>query len=71
MKGVIAFFDPQRGYGFVATETEDLFFHRSALPERDRHRRLQDCDCEFELGEFRGQRCAVSVLPAGSNGGAL
>jgi cold shock CspA family protein len=64
MKGTIAFFDPRRGYGFVATETEDIFFHRSALPERDRHRRLQDCDCEFELGDFNGRRVATAVHPA-------
>jgi cold shock CspA family protein len=63
MKGVIAFFDPRKGFGFVSTAGEDIFFHRSALPSQDRHRKFQDCECEFEIGEFNGRQCAISVHP--------
>ncbi|MGH9739812.1 MAG: cold-shock protein [Candidatus Acidiferrales bacterium] len=61
MQGTLSFYDPTKGYGFISTETEDYFFHRSALPEAGRRLRLQHVPCEFDVGEFQGRVCAVAV----------
>lgn len=63
MQGIIAFYDPRKSYGFISTNTEDFFFHRNDLPEKFKHLRFKDCPCWFEIGQFRGRRCAVSVVP--------
>jgi cold shock CspA family protein len=65
MQGTIAFFDPTKGYGFVSTPTEDIFFHRSAMPEQVRNRRFENgTPCEFEVGTHNGRRVATKVAPA-------
>lgn len=68
MQGTITFFDPTKGYGFISTETEDFFFHRSALPEADRRKRFQNVPCEFDVTEFQGRVCAVNVRLAVEHG---
>lgn len=65
MNSTIAFFDPAKGYGFCSTPTEDIFFHRSALPEQDRHRRFEaGTPCDIEIGTHKGKRVATKVTPA-------
>lgn len=69
MKGTILSFEPRRGFGFltVGNGEEDVFFHRSALEDSVRHRKIEDAPCEFEWGERNGRKIAVNVRPLASN----
>jgi cold shock CspA family protein len=61
MKGTILLFDPRKGFGFIGIENEDVFLHRSALPDEIKHRRLENTPCEFDFGEHNGKKVAVNV----------
>ena len=60
-KGVVKFFNSQKGFGFISPEdgSKDLFVHVS---EVDGGGDLQDGEnVEYEIGESRKGPCAVSV----------
>lgn len=77
MNGDVCFFNPYKGFGFITAEIdnqiEDIFVHRSALPEPWKHRKFENLPCTFEIGEWHGKKTAIRVQilqnPA-SNGGS-
>ncbi len=57
--GVVKWFNPQRGYGFITRDGEkDLFVHYSEV----KGGRLSEGDkVKYEVGEGRKGPCAVNV----------
>merc|ERR1719410_2413031 len=54
VKGVVKWFDPKKGFGFVSSEEDgqDYFVHFSSIEGQQGHRSLEDGDkVEFEAGQ--------------------
>jgi cold shock CspA family protein len=61
MKGMVLFYNRERGWGFIAHEGEnDLYFHVSGLANRKRLIEARD-HVEFDLGERNGRPIAINV----------
>ncbi len=62
-KGIVKWFDPERGYGFIATdEGKDVFVHQSAIQSGD-YVILDEGDrVEFDIVEGeKGKPKAINV----------
>ena len=73
INGKIKWFNPTKGYGFIAVEGRgDVFLHVSALEKANISQLDVDQEIKFELGENRGKETAINVQtipptePAGS-----
>jgi len=60
MKGMILFYNRAHGWGFIAHEGEDLYFHVSGLANRKRAVEAND-HVEFDLGERNGRPIAINI----------
>jgi cold shock CspA family protein len=79
MRGTIDRLAPEGGFGFIATGTEEFFFHRSGLNGIEFEELAPGSDVEFEIvshaeGDHAGEhRRAVNVhlvtgeVPGGDN----
>lgn len=64
-KGVVKWFNPAKGYGFIQRSTgEDVFVHFSAI-QMDGYRKLdQGIEVEFDLKQGPKGLQAENVIPA-------
>lgn len=62
-KGIVKWFDPERGYGFILTdEGEDVFVHQSAVQSGDYVILDQGDRVEFDIVEKeKGRPKAINV----------
>ena len=66
--GYITYYDKQKGWGFLEYSdkiAKSLFFHRNNCIN-DYHARKGD-KVKFEVGEFKGRKCAILVQPYGDD----
>ena len=65
-KGTVKWFNNQKGYGFIASETgTDIFVHHSAI-QGDGYKTLKEGETvEFELGEGKKGPQAEKVVRLG------
>ena len=62
MNGKIKWFNPTKGYGFIAVEGRgDVFLHVSALQKADISELQVDEQIEFDIGENNGKETAINV----------
>ena len=62
MDGKIKWFNPTKGYGFIAVEGRgDVFLHVSALQKADISELQVDESIEFDIGENNGKETAINV----------
>ncbi len=62
MFGVVNFFHPKRGFGFIRTSpnAEDIFFHCSEFDGKE-SQLTKGVRVEFELGPDRGRQVARNI----------
>merc|ERR1711920_1076880 len=67
-RGVVKFFNPERGFGFITSEGQDYFVHYTGIESTGGFRSLGDGeDVEFDLeDDNKGKKRAVRVT--GPNG---
>ena len=55
--GTVKWFNPKKGYGFIAPEGEDkdIFVHITAVQQADLDRLDEDYKVEFEIVEDKGK----------------
>lgn len=59
--GKVKWFDPEKGFGFIAQDNgEDLFVHHTEVSEQI----SEGQEVNFEIGEGRKGPCAVNVRTA-------
>jgi len=62
MDGKIKWFNPTKGYGFIAVEGRgDVFLHVSALQKANISELQVDESIEFDIGENNGKETAINV----------
>jgi len=63
MQGVVKWFDPVRGYGFIVGQDGDDYFVHYTGVDGEGYKMLQkDADVEFEIGESpSGKTMAIEV----------
>jgi CspA family cold shock protein len=62
MNGKIKWFNPTKGYGFIAVEGRgDVFLHVSALEKANISELQIDDEMEFDIGENNGKETAINV----------
>ena len=62
MNGKIKWFNPTKGYGFIAVEGRgDVFLHVSALQKANISELQVDESIEFDIGENNGKETAINV----------
>ena len=62
MNGKIKWFNPTKGYGFIAVEGRgDVFLHISALEKANISELTEGSDITFDIGENRGKETAINV----------
>jgi CspA family cold shock protein len=62
MNGKIKWFNPTKGYGFIAVEgSNDVFLHVSALQKANIDTLQVDEEIEFDIGENNGKETAINV----------
>jgi cold shock protein len=62
MNGKIKWFNPTKGYGFIAVEGRgDVFLHVSALEKANISELQVDEAIEFDIGENNGKETAINV----------
>ena len=59
--GKIKWFNPAKGYGFIAQEDKDVFLHVSALEEAGIETLKEGEEIEFEIGENKGKQNAINI----------
>merc|ERR1719264_797063 len=66
-KGVVKFFNPERGFGFIQSEEEDIFVHYTGIESTGGFRSLADGeDVDFDVEtDGSGKRRAVRVTGPG------
>ena len=61
VKGVVKWFDPNKGYGFITkADGKDIFVHVSELPG-DIESLVENEEVEFEIGEGKKGPVATNV----------
>jgi CspA family cold shock protein len=60
IKKVIA----DKGFGFIATGSDDLFFHHSELRGVEIEQLVEGQAVSYEIGQGKKGPCAVSVTPS-------
>ena len=64
MIGIVKWFSPDKGYGFIRDqEGKDYFVHYSGINGEGYRNLDEGQEVEFELGESHGRECAVDVTP--------
>ena len=61
MKGVVKFYDFKKGFGFIVSDdnNEDIYFHRSKVPEG---KKIYENDVvEFDIEERNGKKQATNL----------
>jgi len=62
MNGKIKWFNPTKGYGFIAVEGRgDVFLHVSALEKANISELTEGAEITFDIGENRGKETAINV----------
>ena len=62
MNGKIKWFNPTKGYGFIAVEGRgDVFLHVSALEKANISELTEGSEITFDIGENRGKETAINV----------
>jgi len=61
MKGKVKWFHPIKGYGFIDTGKEDLFFHISEFEEYKKTKVRVGEELEFEIGKSKKGNKAVKI----------
>mmetsp|Transcript_101888 Transcript_101888/g.287491 ORF Transcript_101888/g.287491 Transcript_101888/m.287491 type:complete len:130 (-) Transcript_101888:101-490(-) len=67
-RGTVKFFDPQRGYGFIASEGEDFFVHYTGIASSGSFLSLadgEDVEFDVECDPTVGEKRAVRVTGLG------
>jgi CspA family cold shock protein len=60
--GKIKWFNPTKGYGFIAQEeSKDIFLHVSALEEAGINTLKEGEEIEFDIGENKGRENAINI----------
>ena len=61
--GKIKWFNPTKGYGFIANDTggKDVFLHVSALEEAGIETLQEGQAVSFEIGENKGKENAINI----------
>ena len=61
--GKIKWFNPTKGYGFIANDTggKDVFLHASALEKAGIETLQEGQAVSFEIGENRGKENAINI----------
>ena len=65
-KGVVKWFDSEKGYGFITPQCggKDLFVHHSGIKNGGPHARLKDGQLvEYDLAKGQKGPCASNVKP--------
>ena len=62
--GKIKWFNPNKGYGFIANDDggKDVFLHISALEEAGINTLQEGEAVSFEIGESRGKENATNII---------
>jgi CspA family cold shock protein len=62
-KGTVKWFNPDKGYGFVAPDNgkKDVFIHMSALKEAGLDNLDEDQKIEYEVVEEKGRESATNI----------
>ena len=63
-EGTIKKLLPDKGFGFIAGDGDDLFFHHSEVQGTTIEQLAEGQAVHFEIGEGRKGPCAVSVRVA-------
>ena len=63
-QGTIKKLISDKGFGFIADERKDLFFHRSAVEDANFEDLREGQSVEFTRGEGPKGPCAESIKPA-------
>ena len=67
LQGTVKWFNPKKGYGFIATEQgEDIFVHYSAIGGDGFKALVEGDDVQFELADGPKGKQAVNVERIGS-----
>jgi len=61
LKGKVKWFHPVKGYGFLETENDDLFFHISEMEGYKSFRVKIGEEVEFEIGKSEKGNKAVNI----------
>jgi len=62
INGKIKWFNPTKGYGFIAVEGRgDVFLHVSALEKANISELTEGSEITFDIGENRGKETAINV----------
>ena len=61
--GKIKWFNPTKGYGFIANDTggKDVFLHASALEKAGIETLQEGQAVSFEIGENKGKENAINI----------
>merc|ERR1719491_2014530 len=63
--GIVKFFNPERGFGFIESEGQDYFVHYTGI-EGSGFRSLGDGEeVDFDIEVEKGKECAVRVTGPG------
>jgi cold shock protein len=64
IKGVVKWFSPEKGYGFITPENgPDVFVHYSAIQSSGYRKLEEGAQVEFEITEGPKGKQASSVVP--------
>ena len=61
MKGKVKWFHPIKGYGFIQTEKEDLFFHISEFEDYKKMKVKIGEELEFEISKSEKGNKAIKI----------
>jgi CspA family cold shock protein len=60
--GVVKFFNEEKGFGFISTETDgDIFVHTSNIEQSDQSGLVTGQNVQFNIGEGRKGPEAINV----------
>jgi len=62
-QGTIKKLISDKGFGFIATDAEDLFFHRSAVADNGFEDLREGDSIEYTIGQGPKGPCAENVKP--------
>jgi CspA family cold shock protein len=60
--GIVKFFNEEKGFGFISTDTDgDIFVHTSSIEQSDQRGLVTGQNVQFDIGEGRKGPEAINV----------